>query len=1255
MRYRDLVQFEPVESIIQLLTATRKDKAREHVRTYVISDRMADHLTDLVIPHLQFLAPQDNRGVLIVGNYGTGKSHLMSLLAAVAEHADLANDVTHPEVREAMGAIAGRFKVLRTEIGSVTGTLRNMLLDEIQDALAEWGVPISFPPADHVTNNKDLIIQAVAALQERYPEQGLLLVVDELLDHLRSRNEQQLILDLGFLRELGEVAAVTPFRFVGGLQETLFDNPRFAFVADQLRRVRDRFEQVRIVREDVAYVVSHRLLAKSDEQTARIVEHLRPFTALYKSVAERLHEFAALFPVHPAYLETFERVYVAEKREVLKTLTGAMRELLDQEVPTDRPGLIAYDQYWDVLRNNASMRAVPEVAAVIDKSNVLENRVQHAYTRPHLKDVALRIVHALSVQRLTTDDINAPLGVTAEELRDGLCLYVPTPERTAEFVLDQVQVALREIKRTVSGQYISYEESNGQYYLDLKKDIDFDAKVGERGEALSEDALNRYYYDALRQSFSLSDTTYVTGARIWFYELPWGDRDVTRPGYLFLGAPDERSTAQPPRDFYVYVISPFIDREWRDEERADEVIFTVPGTDAEFTGIVRTYAGARALSEQSATHRDVYASKADAQLRRLRQWFAEHLPALLQVTYQGVTEAVREVLASLRSSASANIEDLVRIVAAHKLEPHFAEAYPEYPAFHGLREPISQSGRPVNAMDAVRALAGRQRTALATAVLDGLELLDEQGNVRPMLSRYARHVLDRLQDKGEGQVLNREELMQRVAAELAPIDRDLQFSLEGEWMAVVLVALVYHGDIELELQSGVTLDAGNVERAGSMSIEDLAAFRLIKQPRGVPVSLWGEIFEGLGLVPGQVKNPGEREAAVQSLQRLVGQEQERVAKLEERLTRGAQLWNEPVFTSVVLQMEGGQVVGSQRPTVSLSKVDLLPHVRQYKQFLQKLQPINTVGKLRNLSLNASDIHDALEAKDVAARSQSLLDLVDQLQPLTSYLSEGKANLPEGDAWSQRAAAVHAELMDEVRRHGRGEGQRTPQALRQELEALKTEYVAAYAQEHRRLALGPEADARRERLYQDPRLEALSTLSDVSVLNEQELTAWKNEIRNIHTCRAFHEGLIAETPTCPHCHLRPAQRAGAANAETALNSLDDRLDRMLANWRRALRDSLGTNHCQRSIAAMAPDERRPIELFLAQDDTATDVPDGFVEAANQALRGVEVVTLSLEELVAHLRTGGLPCDEEELQNRFAEFLRQALRGYDAASTRLNLNG
>ena len=53
----------------------------------------------------------------------------------------------------------------------------------------------------------------MAAFHRTYPDHGLLLVVDELLDYLRSRNDQDLILDLNFLRELGEICTDLRFRF----------------------------------------------------------------------------------------------------------------------------------------------------------------------------------------------------------------------------------------------------------------------------------------------------------------------------------------------------------------------------------------------------------------------------------------------------------------------------------------------------------------------------------------------------------------------------------------------------------------------------------------------------------------------------------------------------------------------------------------------------------------------------------------------------------------------------------------------------------------------------------------------------------------------------------------------------------------------------------------------------------------------------------------------------------------------------------
>ena len=85
MKYKELIQFDPIESVVQLRDADKSDAARQLVSTYVISEEMAERLTEIVIPQLQFDQPADNKGLLIVGNYGTGKSHLMSVISSLAE------------------------------------------------------------------------------------------------------------------------------------------------------------------------------------------------------------------------------------------------------------------------------------------------------------------------------------------------------------------------------------------------------------------------------------------------------------------------------------------------------------------------------------------------------------------------------------------------------------------------------------------------------------------------------------------------------------------------------------------------------------------------------------------------------------------------------------------------------------------------------------------------------------------------------------------------------------------------------------------------------------------------------------------------------------------------------------------------------------------------------------------------------------------------------------------------------------------
>jgi hypothetical protein len=1242
MRYKDLIRFERIESVVQLRDADDAASARKLVSTYVISDEMAERMNHLVISQLQFDQPADNKGLLVVGNYGTGKSHLMSVISAICEHAELLSVLGNAQVAQEARAIAGKFKVVRTEIGATTMSLREILVGELEHSLAAMGVNYNFPDAGEVVTNKRAFEEMMAAFHAKFPDHGLLLVVDELLDYLRTRKDQELILDLNFLREVGESCRDLRFRFMAGVQEAIFDSPRFAFVADTIRRVKDRFEQILIARKDVKFVVAERLLKKTGEQQPKIREYLTPFAKFYGHMNERMDEFVRLFPVHPDYVDTFERVTAVEKREVLKTLSQACEKLLHQEVPVDRPGLIAYDSYWEALRNNPAFRAIPDVRAVIDCSQVLESRIEQAFTRPAYKPMALRIIHALSVHRLTTGDIYAPLGATARELRDSLCLYQPgigdLGGDPAEDLLTLVETVLKEIQRTVSGQFITHNPENGQWYLDLKKTEDYDALIEKRAESLDASQLDRYYYEALKKVMECTDQTYVTGYKIWEHELEWLERKAARKGYLFFGAPNERSTAVPPRDFYLYFIQAFDPPHFKDEKKADEVCFRLKNRDEEFDQKLRFYAAALDLASTSSGHaKATYESKATGFLRDLVGWLQKHYTSAFEVTHQGRTKSLVEwakgkpirELSGLASHERTNFRDLVNTIAGIVLSAHFQDQAPEYPYFSVL---ITGQNREQAAQDALRAIAGQNRTKQATAVLDALELLDGE-RLDPYRSKYAKHILNILKKKGHGQVVNRSELIQEVygVEYFAP---DKGYRLEPEWAVVVLAALVYSGDLVLSIP-GKKFDATGLPQLAATGIDELAHFKHIEQPKDWNLPALKALFELLGLAPGmaQLVTQGKEEP-VQQLQKAISEVVEKLVLVQQSLQSGLPFW-------------GRNLLSEEEAAQLRDRLD------QTKTFLESLQAYSSPGKLKNFRYDAQEVKLHEDGLKALSEIESLQELVSDLGPVASYLSTAEAVLPTDYGWVERMKAtrdaVLAQVSDPV--------QRTSSAFRQQtrhlLTDLKKSYVQAYLAMHTRARLGVNEDKRKSALMGDERLKTLSRLSTIDLMPRQHLTDFQNRLVGLKTCFALTEKDLDVSAVCPHCGFRPGTESVGAPAAAVLEHLDAELDKLLEAWTKTLLDNLEDPTTRDNLDLLKPNPRKLVDAFLKERKLPGELSQDFIHALREVLSGLVKVAVKTEDLRAALLRGGSPATPAEMKKRFEEYLDELTKGNEPGKVRIVL--
>jgi energy-coupling factor transporter ATP-binding protein EcfA2 len=1232
-KYGDLIEFDPIESVVQLRNADELDAAKRLVATYVISDEMAERLNAIVFPNLQFNQQiTDNKGLLIVGNYGTGKSHLMSVISAIAEHADLVDNLQNTQVAEAAGNIVGRFQVVRTELGSTTMDFREFVCSQLEGALEEWGIPFSFPPRDKIPNHKGAFEDMMLTFDEHYPGQGLLLVVDELLEYLKSRKDQELILDLSFLREVGEVCKDLRFRFIAGLQESLFDNPRFAQAAEAIRRVKDRFDQVRIAQRDIKFVVEQRLLRKTGENAVAIRAHLTRFAKFYGNMNERMDEFVRLFPIHPDYIDAFGRISVAEKREILKTLSLAIRQLLEKDVPNDRPGLITYDSYWRTLKENPSFRSEAEIRAVIDCSQVLESRIQQAFTRPAYKPMALQIIDGLSVHRLTHDDIYAPLGATPEELRDALCLYdgrvAELGGEAADNLLTMVQTVLREIHKTVSGQFISSNPDNRQYYIDLKKTDDYDALIEKRTESLDDFQLDRYYYEALKQALELTDEPYLPNARVWQDDLEWANRRTTRRGYLFFGAPNERATAIPQRDFYLYFIPPF-DPPRYNKNAEDEVLFELTEkSDPAFREALAKYAAALDLAgTSSGPAKRAYGEKAEGFKQAVVTWLREHLSTAFTVTCGGKTKPLLGWLKGKAvTGARVNFLNTVRGVGSSCLSIHFESQAPEYPSFS---IPITGKNREQAAQDALRWMKGATKTQQATAVLDALGLLDND-RLSPHKSKYANFILDLLRQKGSGQVLNRSELIKdEHGIEYMP----RPYRLEPEWVVVLLAALVYNGDIVLAVP-GSKFDAGNFEALLSETVQKLANFKHLEPPKEWNLPALKALFELMGLPPGLATDVTlGKEDPVKALRIEVDRTLNQLVLAQQNLQTSLVFWGRHLLTEP-------------------EQAEYRSRLNETKEFLQSLQNYSSPGKLKNFKYSTQEVNVKRGGLQTLQEIGALQELVTNLGAIASYLSTAEALLPVDEPWLSEMRQVREEVQGQMLQPQKRSAPTFRQQTLQKLTDVKQGYIQTYLQQHSHARLGVNDDRRKANLIQDGRLDTLNKLATVIGIRTQ-LIEYREGLAGLKPCFSLTEQELQASPLCPHCGFKPASERVEAPAGSLVSLLDERLDQLLADTIQRLLSDLEDPITQVRLDLLNPEQKAVIQSLLQAQQLPDVLSQEILEAIEDALSDLIPISIKLEDLKDALLEGGSPMTSTEMKQRFESFLSERLRGQDLARVRIVL--
>jgi hypothetical protein len=1221
MKYSELISFDPIEDVIQLTSADDKNKAREYVKTYVMSDKMADNMQAPVIDQLQMDEVIDNKGVLIVGNYGTGKSHLMSVISSIATDADNLEHLQNKKFAKSMERIAGKFEVLRIEIGGVTMSLREILFGFIQDDFEQRGIKFDVPDFSTVRDNKKLIKDMMMAFSAKYPDQGYLIVVDEFLSYLSSRDEREIVLDLEFFRALGEMCSKSKLRVIFGVQEKIFDNPRFSFVSETLKKVSDRFTQVIITKEATAYVVSERILKKNPEQKALIRKHLEKFSGLYTGMSSKLDEFVDLFPIHPSYIDVFNKIYLIENRHILKNISLTIKDIFDTEVPGNAPGVISFDDYWPAIKSNGLLRSDVTISRVVNASQQLEEIINRAFPKPAYKPLATKIIYALSVHRLTTNGLDVQFGLTAENLKDDLCLFLSMPEQDADFLLGVVKTTLKDIMTTVSGQFIIYNDANNQYYIDVDKIIDYEERIKQKAEFMADSDLNRYFYTVVYNCLEWDAKQYVTNFNIYEYDLNWDSHNVFREGYLFMGLPGERSTAQPERDFYIHIMPPYETSGTAVQNLQDEVYMYFKSTD-DFREILELFAAASSLADISeGKDKEAYNSKAEIYRKKLVKYLSENKNTCFDLLYKKQKYQIIEILKG-RYNRDFTFKDTIDLVASICFDEYFVDKYPDYPV---MKTKITRSNMADNARVAFDHFAGR-KTQRSTAMLQSFGILDND-KIRPEGSKYASYYIDLIKKLPPQGVLNYSDIFE---LRFMDVYIDKKFKIEYIFTPIIFLSLVYSGHAVITLKNGTTITASNIDQVPKMHALDLYEFKYISRPAQISMAELKKLFEILDINPALLDNPNDREKGVAELLKKAQDLCNAAVIANNKLSNDFALWGEPLANDAQIQI--------------LQKA--CNDVRD--EFSNYNAKYNTPAKLNNFNLSSDEVE--ILGKQIALTKviQEYMTFKTDTASVISYIS----NIEYIDLGAEfksevdNAKATFREIRDAIMNGVTGES--SAQKVTILLTKLKEKYINIYFEAHKKRRLDIDDAKRRGKIQESIALSNLRKLRTFEIVSSAKLTTIEQDLSELKICYELTPEELKTSSVCPHCRYNLGDKA--KNVFGQLDNLEIRIDDLVTEWTQTLLNTVSDPLVSNQKEYLNANQQKVIDKFISSGTLPEQVDDFFIKSITALLKGFEPVVIQTEDLIQKLDELG-PCDVDTFKSKVADIVDGYIIGKDTSKLRI----
>ena len=1164
VKIKDLIDFEEIKEVIDIDTdLDSKESQKTIVKEYIISKRLKEYLLHLV----ENLSQPKHKSIIIIGGYGSGKSHLLGWIVSVLENNDLIEYISQEEILNKFKKELDRnFAVVQFELQPGTSALSEYFFDRIQDQLkSKYNIKIEEIDTAKPEDFKKEIENIVLKVKNEDPKMGLVVLIDEISDFLKQKTKHQINRDIQFLRILGQISQSIDFLFIGSMQENVFSSPKYIDEAESFGRVSERFEIVTISREDIERVISNRILKKNLSQRKELDNILMEYKTEFPQINSNPENYIDLFPVHPYVIKLFSELPYFEKRGVIQFTTERVKNVLDREFPY----FLTIDSIYDEINSKHTIRNLDEVHPIIEVIETLDTKIDLLDSR--FQETGRKLIKALSVLNLYGKTISN--GATPLELANELLITSKTVKNE-----DWIILILDKIRELTDGQFIS-KTKNNYYYIDLKAKIDYDLVIERKIQNLTEGSEDQELLRLLKYIDLIDAKSAEFYTRVFSDFCSWSDKKSFRLGNFIYN--DKSGQAKKGGlDFNLVINSPYGTKITLESSK-DTAVLNFPFNE-EIDIILKKLAAVRLLISEN------YAKTImQKKYNKLEDDAKEIiLKSLLDSSIE--IDASKSKIKTILKKEPDTIDEFFHFLKENLFNEYFNLKYKKYPKFLTQISYENINGLVETAIKELLQKGEKNLFSNTENILFSLNLLDTDKDIDTSNSLFAKIILEEL-EKNKGKNVKIDNLINRLKGE--------PFGLNLEIIYLIFVILTYNGEINLKKKGGLTLTSSDLSDSFKVGLKAFDNIPYATLETDFPVEIIIKLFKALKLNPGLIRNPKDRIKAVQDFRtkslEIQNDFKQITNNFNELSSKPSQFLDIKKLSEIIESLKDLPI----DIFLDVKSVNDFKKVEYSDEILEKIK--NNLALMTKIKEFFEDYNDFLHKEYLYLKNSNIW--------LNKYnLIFVETELKSLNRISEEISSIINNTSKLLEREQR-------RLLKGKLQQYVKDYGILYIKKHTNTVGNNIKWSDLESINKSADLKRLRDMKAIRCINALNLNKLDQKILSLSKakCELLTEDHLKESYICPWCRF-PETLKGIGNLNEEIEFISDSIKEISKDWLNTIINEIEVY--KENINKLSDNEKTIIEKFRNEKILPYEINQELINAFNNLFSELKLIEIEPTEIV-----------------------------------------